>query len=323
MLVEVTYACKMGCTHCLSDCKPDGEHMTLEVFEDVLKFMIKNQIPTWSFSGGEMFEHPDILKMLSLIESYWKTLPIKYPITFATNGRELVRNKKIYHAVSEFLKHCGKRYVMIQVTDDPRFYPDPLTDNEKYWLSKLGVIIDTVPSDQNNKSHCLYPQGRALKNYSDEYWNTIAPKCINCILITKQKPEATLKDLVNILLSNGKVCTPVLSTMFFFFEMEEKYGMTIKKIVDDDGNVKYAVVANSENRMYDYLSKWHDAYICKKTESKLVDTQEERERILEDYARWKSKFPKSIENSKDLKENQKQKLKKKIEELQSEYERLH
>lgn len=83
------------------------------------------------------------------------------------------------------------------------------------------------------------------------------------------------------------------------------------------------VVANSENRMYDYLSKWHDAYICKKTESKLVDTQEERERILEDYARWKSKFPKSIENSKDLKENQKQKLKKKIEELQSEYERLH
>lgn len=81
MLVEVTYACKMGCTHCLSDCKPDGEHMTLEVFEDVLKFMIKNQIPTWSFSGGEMFEHPDILKMLSLIESYWKTLPIKYPIT--------------------------------------------------------------------------------------------------------------------------------------------------------------------------------------------------------------------------------------------------
>ena len=50
-----------------------------------------------------------------------------------------------------------------------------------------------------------------MKNYSDEYWNTIAPKCINCILITKQKPEATLKDLVNILLSNGKVCTPVIA----------------------------------------------------------------------------------------------------------------
>lgn len=224
MLVEVTYACKMGCTHCLSDCKPDGEHMTLEVFEDVLKFMIKNQIPTWSFSGGEMFEHPDILKMLSLIESYWKTLPIKYPITFAT--------------VSMIFRIANALDV------------------------NAAALYDPTPCDD-------------------------------------------------------------LSTMFFFFEMEEKYGMTIKKIVDDDGNVKYAVVANSENRMYDYLSKWHDAYICKKIESKLVDTQEERKRILEDYARWKSKFPKSIENSKDLKENQKQKLKKKIEELQSEYERLH
>ena len=71
-----------------------------------------------------------------------------------------------------------------------------------------------------------------------------------------------------------------------------------------------------------YLNGMMLIYV-KKTESKLVDTQEERERILEDYARWKSKFPKSIENSKDLKENQKQKLKKKIEELQSEYERLH
>ncbi len=40
MLVEVTYACKMGCTHCLSDCKPDGEHMTLEVFEDAVTYRI-------------------------------------------------------------------------------------------------------------------------------------------------------------------------------------------------------------------------------------------------------------------------------------------
>ena len=25
MLVELTYACKMGCSHCMSDCKPDGK----------------------------------------------------------------------------------------------------------------------------------------------------------------------------------------------------------------------------------------------------------------------------------------------------------
>lgn len=25
MLINLTYACKMGCNHCLSDCGPDGE----------------------------------------------------------------------------------------------------------------------------------------------------------------------------------------------------------------------------------------------------------------------------------------------------------
>lgn len=52
MLVEITYACKMNCSHCMSDCKPDGENMTLEVLEDTLKFMRRNRIPTWTFSGG-------------------------------------------------------------------------------------------------------------------------------------------------------------------------------------------------------------------------------------------------------------------------------
>ena len=45
--------------------------------------------------------------------------------------------------------------------------------------------------------------------------------------------------------------------------MEEKYGMTIKKIVDDDGNVKYAVVANSENRMSIYLNGMMLIYVKK------------------------------------------------------------
>lgn len=51
MLVELTYACSMGCTHCMSDCKPNGEHMPVKVVEDTLDFMVKNRIPTWSFSG--------------------------------------------------------------------------------------------------------------------------------------------------------------------------------------------------------------------------------------------------------------------------------
>lgn len=215
MLVELTYACKMGCSHCMSDCSPDGENMSLVTLRDALDFMIKNNIPTWTFSGGEMFEHPDILKVLDLIEEAWirmcKLNRFKYPLTFITNGRELVRNKNIYNAVSNLQKKHGKRAVMIQITDDPRFYPDPLSNKEKYWLSKLDAIIEPVPSSPYDEDCCLYPQGRALVNYPASKWNTVGPKCSNCILIAKQKPNATFSELVYILLGNKKVCTPVIA----------------------------------------------------------------------------------------------------------------
>ena len=71
MLINLTYACKMGCNHCLSDCKPDGENMSISTLKDVLNFLTKYSIPTWCFSGGEIFEHPNILAMLDIIEEEW------------------------------------------------------------------------------------------------------------------------------------------------------------------------------------------------------------------------------------------------------------
>lgn len=71
MLINLTYACKMGCNHCLSDCKPDGENMSISTLKDVLNFLTKYSIPTWCFSGGEIFEHPNILAMLDIIEKEW------------------------------------------------------------------------------------------------------------------------------------------------------------------------------------------------------------------------------------------------------------
>lgn len=49
MLINLTYACKMGCNHCLSDCGPDGENMSIRTLRDVLNFLTKYGIPTWCF----------------------------------------------------------------------------------------------------------------------------------------------------------------------------------------------------------------------------------------------------------------------------------
>lgn len=214
MIVDLTYACNMGCSHCMSDCKPNGQHMSIQTFKDVLSFLVKHDIPTWTFSGGEIFEHPDILTMLDILEQVWtKAYPIglkKYPITFITNGRELVRNRNVYDKVASLQKRYGKHKILIQVTDDSRFYPEPLTPKEQYWLGKLTDIIEPVPGNPKDKTQCLYPQGRALQNHPDSNWYMVGPKCANVRLLTLQGYN-TIHSLVIGLLGIHKVCTPTIA----------------------------------------------------------------------------------------------------------------
>lgn len=132
------------------------------------------------FSGGEVFENQYILELLCVIEKNWDK---RFPLTFITNGRKLSSEPAIFEAVQELQWKYGKQMVVIQVTDDPRFYPEPLTEKQRYRLGKLGAIIDCVPGVGDK---CLYPQGRALENFSDSYWNTIAPKCVNARLLAKK-----------------------------------------------------------------------------------------------------------------------------------------
>lgn len=199
MLIELTYACKMNCSHCMSDCKPDGINMSKEILRDTLEFFKRYRIPNLVFSGGEMFEHPKILDLLEIVQSYWDK---KFPLTFITNGRELVHNREIYDYVTDMQKKYSKKNILIQVTDDERYYPEQLSDKDKYYLKKLNAIIEEVPG--------LYPQGRVLENFPDSEWCTKGPKCVNCRLLTMQGVN-TVNGLVTTLLSANKMCTPVIA----------------------------------------------------------------------------------------------------------------
>ena len=82
MMIALTYRCSMGCPHCISDCKPDGIDMSKDTLIDSLDFINKHKIKAILFSGGEPFEHPDIMSLLDVIE---EKLDKNTPITFATN----------------------------------------------------------------------------------------------------------------------------------------------------------------------------------------------------------------------------------------------
>lgn len=210
MIVDLTYSCRMNCPHCMSSCVESGQHMSVETLKDVLAFLIKNEVPLWAFTGGEPFENPSIVEMLGIIGSCYVSSKQNLPITFCTNGRQLARSKDAYDALAGLQKLIGKRNVLIQVTDDPNFYHDKLSDKEKYWLLKLGASIEPVPS-RSNSGLGLYPQGRALENYGEKDWQTNGPKCANCVLVAKQMDVQTIKSLSYSLASLGKMCSPAIA----------------------------------------------------------------------------------------------------------------
>lgn len=230
MLIDLTYRCNMGCSHCMSDCRSDGEDMKPETLTDVLDFYKKNKIPNLVFSGGEMFENMYILELLEIIEKKWDK---KFPLTFITNGRKLSSDPDIFEAVQGLQGKYGKRMVLIQVTDDPRFYPQLLTEKQKYRLKKLNAIIEGVPGSGDK---CLYPQGRAVENFDDSWWNTIAPKCANVRLLSKQGIHS-IQGIVMTLLQAGKVCTPSISPTGEIKLGESALCPSVASIYDDEEDI--------------------------------------------------------------------------------------
>lgn len=211
MLISLTYRCSMNCTHCMSSCTPDGQDMSISTLVDVLKFSEKHKVPVWNFSGGEIFEHKQIEDVLTCIECETKCgTNLPKAMVFGTNGRVLAHDREKYNTFKEFIKNSTIA-VIVQVTDDCRYYPEPLTDKEMYWLRKLGAVIDTVPGDPCDASSCLYPQGRALENFPDHSWYTAGPKCANCRLLAKQIDGLTFTQLLDSQFKRGKLCTPAIS----------------------------------------------------------------------------------------------------------------
>ena len=82
MLLFITSSCRMQCTHCLSDCKPDGVHMSMEVLNDAIKFIKKIRNKIVIVSGGEPTDH---LQFLDIMERLVKEFA-KPQLSIASNG---------------------------------------------------------------------------------------------------------------------------------------------------------------------------------------------------------------------------------------------
>jgi MoaA/NifB/PqqE/SkfB family radical SAM enzyme len=137
MLVKITTQCSMGCTHCMEDALPQGEHMSLEVFEKALSFIAKCYpgVRIVMLSGGEPTEHPDILKIIELVKE-WNVVLLSNGLFYTGPLKDSILDSGI----------------AIQVYNDSRYYPKKVAP-----INHPNVIYA-------DKINLMSPFGRAKKN---------------------------------------------------------------------------------------------------------------------------------------------------------------
>ena len=143
MLIKITNYCSMGCNHCSEDSTVTGAHMTRETFLAALGLTERLEGDAWRhgiprrilISGGEATEHPDVAWFLSTV------IEGGYDVILITNGMWL--DDPVLRA--KILRPEWKR-LMVQVTNDPRFYPKqpvdvPKNDPRVVYVPSLTLLV--------------------------------------------------------------------------------------------------------------------------------------------------------------------------------------
>jgi hypothetical protein len=143
VLIKITNYCSMGCSHCMEESTVAGQHMTRETFLAALELTERLEGLAWShgvprmllISGGEATEHPDIEWFLET------ALAAGYRRVLITNGMWLddpeLRAKILRPDWTD---------LMVQVTNDPRFYPRapksvPTDDSRVVFVPSLTLLV--------------------------------------------------------------------------------------------------------------------------------------------------------------------------------------
>lgn len=232
MLVKITESCSMGCSHCLSDCKPCDKHMTLNTLYYVLDFIIKNNISeNIIISGGEPTEHPEFEKFIDIIIDTLKSIPRFKMITIATNGFWILENidkaKEIVNKSDEITN------IYFQVSTDSRYYPKKIDLTKRIWREKGFVLCGNCVEQIN-------PMGRALENKIPT--DKKASSCANVIMLSKQlylknNKLPSFKNIIDTMLVNDKVCTPVINYCGDIFLGESSLCTKCSSIFKDEKNI--------------------------------------------------------------------------------------
>jgi len=227
MLVRITDCCRMGCTHCMVEAHPDGEHMAMENFAKSIDLAKRIDLPVLMISGGEPLEHPEFFEFAKLAKKNIKL------VLLLTNG--------MFAEDEELTKRVLDLDLMIQITNDQRFYP-----------KRVPKIIHPSVSYETH-IRMITPLGRASEMLSTKQ----APMCYNLRSVVRAKKN--LQAGILLLRSLEKFCSPSINTDGSIVAGESSLCHKIGTVDSSDQELAEALMHMQCNRcgLEDKLSQPH------------------------------------------------------------------
>lgn len=206
MLVRITEKCNMGCSHCMINAGPNGEHMKTNIYEQTLNFIKSTKYPFIMLTGGEPTLHPQLISFIELAEKQG----IK--ILILSNGT-FIENKKLLNIILE-------KGIPVQITNDPRFYPKKITvyKNRNFYYE--------------NSIRQVSPFHRAVENHIET--TRMSPLCFNLRSLCRNPKINDFNKAIQALRLQGKMCTPSINIDGSFAAGESNSCTTFGTVFDNN-----------------------------------------------------------------------------------------
>lgn len=203
MLFCITNKCSMGCPHCMSDCKPEGQLLDKNNLMPFINFFNFMRFRTLLISGGEPTEHPDFSYIVETLAEKCKPLAM----VIISNGSFVEDEKRLSEVVR--LMHRFQ-FMRLQITSIKGLYKnyDSIYKKKEYIRSFFpGRVIFEMERIMMMRS-----LGRAATNPEImemvEQTNNGYTDCANATLLSMQSPN--IKEFALNCESRGKFCMPMV-----------------------------------------------------------------------------------------------------------------
>lgn len=194
LLLQITTQCLEGCSHCMANATPNGEHMSENTVNQAIKFIKLIKPFNVQITGGEPTLHPNFYEICVQMHKQQKE---GATIILESNGSFIADAEK-----TEKVKDLVKRSILVQVRTHPVYYPNY---KEIFNNKELRKITPHVYDDEIN----LLPFGRAIDNHRGEINMSVNPSCSNMFLTSRQ--VRSFVDVIYTMESHGFFCKPLVA----------------------------------------------------------------------------------------------------------------